>query len=216
MYRGSPTFLLSFVKHLFVTALVVTALVVRASEEFCMSMSTFVRSVDQGAELPTTQVFGSPSDGAAVSESLVEVMFPLVDEEEWPPYPAEVIDAVLIAHDLAEIRGIPWFVTNISRGDIVRVGHDGIGYIGGAIVSRGGHSTVHVMATSEEELAPIVRQLSPLGVQCANGLTPPMLTIDVPESTSLDKVLDVLTAAESMTCAYTVASRQHRARASHA
>jgi hypothetical protein len=39
-----------------------------------------------------------------------------------------------------------------------------------------------------------------------------MLTVDVPESCSLDKVLDVLTAAESATCAFTVASRQHRAR----
>ena len=91
---------------------------------------------------------------------LVDVMFPLVDDEEWPPYPAEMIDAVLIAHDLAEIRGIPWFVTNVSRGDIVQVRHDGIGYVGGAIVSRGGHSTVHVMATSEDELAPIVRASS--------------------------------------------------------
>jgi len=100
----------------------------------------------------------------------------------------------------------------VSRGDIVHVRHDGIGYVGGAIVSRSGHSTVHVMATSEEELAPIVRQLRALGAETARGLVPPMLTVDVPESCSLDGILDVLTAAESATCAFTVASRQHRAR----
>ena len=54
---------------------------------------------------------------------------------QWPPYPAETIEAVLIAHDLAEMQGVPWFVTNISRGDIVQVRHDGIGYVGGPVVS---------------------------------------------------------------------------------
>lgn len=175
-----------------------------------MSMSTSVRSADSAPAVPS-QVRGPVA--AAVAESVVDVLFPLIDDEQWPPYPAEMIDAVLIAHDLAEIRGIPWFVTNVSRGDIVHVRHDGIGYVGGTIISRGGHSTVHVMATTEQELAPIVQRLAALGASTASGLVPPMLTVDVPESCSLDKVLEVLTAAESMTCAYTVASRQHRSRA---
>jgi hypothetical protein len=149
---------------------------------------------------------------SAAPAPLVDVLFPLIDDEEWPPYPAEMIEAVLIAHDLAEISGIPWFVTDVSRGDIVQVRHDGIGYVGGAIVSRGGHSTVYVMATSEVELAPIVQRVRALGAQTASGLVPPMLTVDVPEICSLEQVLDVLTAAESMTCAFTVASRQHRAK----
>lgn len=172
-----------------------------------MSMSTDVRSTDR---TPVTPVVELPCP--AVSGPVVEVLFPLVDDEGWPPYPAETIDAVLIAHDLAELRGVPWFVTDISRGDIVRVRRDGIGYVGGGIVSRSGHSTVHVLATSEAELAPIVQRLDQLGTRVASGLTPPMLAVDVPESCSLDEVLRVLTAAESMTCAYTVANRQHRPR----
>jgi hypothetical protein len=161
---------------------------------------------------PTAAAGRAETLPAAAPARVVDVMFPLIDDEEWPPYPAEMIDAVLIAHDLAEITGIPWFVTNVSRGDIVQVRHDGIGYVGGTIVSRGGHSTVHVMATSENELAPIVRRVRGLGAETASGLVPPMLTVDVPESSSLDQVLDVLTAAESPTCAFTVASRQHRAK----
>ena len=145
-------------------------------------------------------------------DRIVDVLFPLVDDEEWPPYPAEMIDAVLIAHDLAEIQGVPWFVTNVSRGDIVRVRHDGIGYVGGTVISRGGHSTVHVMATADEELAPMVEQLRIIGAVTASGLEPPMLTVDVSESCSLDGVLHVLTAAESMTCTFTVACEQHRSR----
>ena len=179
-----------------------------------MSMSTIAPSAvpAQGVVAPAMTAAAAPAESVASAGPLVDVLFPLVDDEEWPPYPAEMIEAVVIAHDLAEISGIPWFVTDVSRGDIVQVRHDGIGYVGGAIVSRGGHSTVHVMATSEEELAPIVQRVRALGAQTASGLVPPMLTVDVPETCSLDEVLHVLTAAESMTCAFTVANRQHRAK----
>ena len=140
-------------------------------------------------------------------------MFPLIDDEEWPPYPAESVDAVLLAHDLAEIVGVPWFVTNLSRGDIVRVHHDGIGYVGGVIVSRGGHSTLHVMAATDDELAPVIRELTALGADVRSGLEPPMLAVDVPENVSArTSRSSILTAAESMTCAFTVACNQHRAR----
>ncbi len=160
---------------------------------------------------PDTGLPGAASDAdPQPAAEIVDVLFPLVDDEQWPPYPAEQVDAVLLSHDLAEIRGVPWFATNLSRGDIVKVRHDGIGYVGGSVVSRGGHSTVHVMATSAAELAPVVERLRALGADTASGLTPPMLTVDVPETCSLEAVLDVLADAESMTCAHSVASRQHR------
>jgi hypothetical protein len=174
-------------------------------------MSADVRPIENPVTLSggSTDAFVTPG----VEPRVVDVMFPLVDEDEWPPYPAENIDAVLIAHDLAEIVGVPWFVTNLSRGDIVRVHHDGIGYVGGAIVSRGGHSTLHVMAASDAELAPVVRKLTELGADVRSGLEPPMLAVDVPEHVSMNVAVGILTAAESMTCAFTVACNQHRARA---
>ena len=176
-----------------------------------MSMSADVRPVASG----TTR--SGSIDAATIttgSESKrVDVMFPLIDDEQWPPYPAESIEAVLLAHDLAEIVGVPWFVTDLSRGDIVRVQHDGIGYVGGVVLSRGGHSTVHVMAASDDELAPVIRELIALGAQVNSGLEPPMLAIDVPERASLTVAVNLLTAAESMTCAFSVACDQHRARA---
>jgi len=174
-------------------------------------MSTDVRTVDVVATRSAT------TDPATVTPSVepqrVDVLFPLIDDEQWPPYPAENVEAVLLAHDLAEIVGVPWFLTNLSRGDIVRVHHDGIGYVGGVIVSRGGHSTVHVMAASDDELVPVVRELIALGADVNSGLEPPMLAIDVPEYVPLSAVVDRLTAAESMTCAFTVACHQPRASA---
>jgi hypothetical protein len=171
-------------------------------------MSVAIEPVEQPTP-PVIESAGSPDPGAPVAPA-IDVMFPLVDDDEWPPYPAEMIDAVLISHDLAEIQGVPWFVTNVSRGDIVKVRHDGIGYVGGTVVSRSGRSTLHVMATTDEELVPVVEQLHALGAQTASGLVPPMLAVDVPESASLDAVLKVLSAAESMTLAFTVACGQHR------
>ncbi len=174
-------------------------------------MSVLSSQAIRSAE-PSVSVLSQHRTDDAVPAELVDVMFPLVGDDEWPPYPAEMVDAKLIAHDLAEIVGVPWFVTNISRGDVVSVDFDGIGYVGRSVVVRGGHSTLHVMATSDAELAPIIEQLHDLGVATASGLEPPMLTVDVPETASLDAVIDVLSAAESMTCAYTVASAQHRTR----
>ncbi len=167
-----------------------------------------LRSAEPGLSLQSR-----PKVDESDRSDLVDVMFPLIGEDEWPPYPAEMIEAKLIAHDLAEIVGVPWFVTNVSRGDVVHVAHDGIGYVARTVVVRGGHSTLHVMATTDTELVPIIEQLRALGAVTAGGLEPPMLTVDVPEALSLDAVIDVLSAAESMTCAYTIASAQHRARA---
>ena len=174
-----------------------------------MSMSTDVRSAESALARP----HADPLARVTLGSDVVDVMFPLIDDDEWPPYPAESVDAVLLAHDLAEIVGVPWFVTNLSRGDIVRVHHDGIGYVGGVIVSRGGHSTLHVMAATDDELAPVIRDLTALGADVRSGLEPPMLAVDVPENVSLNVAVGILTAAESMTCAFTVANDQHRARA---
>ncbi len=72
---------------------------------------------------------------------------------------------------------------------------------------------MHVLATAQDELTPLVEALTALGAEVAGGLEPPMLAIDVPVSASLDDVLEVLAAAESATCAYEVASHQHPRRA---
>ena len=175
-----------------------------------MSMSVDVRSPQDVVTRPGNQPERNVTVGHQPTE--VDVLFPLVDEEQWPPYPAESIEGVLLAHDLVEIVGVPWFVTNLSRGDIVRVSHDGIGYVGGVIVSRGGHSTLHVLAATPAELAPVIEALTALGAVVRSGLEPPMLAVDVPERVSLTAVVRILTAAESITCAFTVASDQHGAR----
>lgn len=176
-----------------------------------MSMSADVRPVDVVAT--RSAITDTPMVTPGVEPERIDVMFPLIDDDEWPPYPAENVEAVLLAHDLAEIVGVPWFVTNLSCGDIVRVHHDGIGYVGGVILSRGGHSTVHVMAATDDELAPVVRDLIALGARVSSGLEPPMLAIDVPEHVSLTAAVHLLTAAESLTCAFSVACDQHRSRA---
>ena len=111
-----------------------------------------------------------PAAAAAVidaDDAVVDVLFPIVDHDQWPPYPAENVEAVLLAHDLAEIRSVPWFLTDLSRGDIVQVEHDGIGYVGRTVVSRSGHSTVHVLAATQDELAAVARNLQAVGAEVA-------------------------------------------------
>ncbi len=171
----------------------ITAVVACPAEEFTCHCPSIRDPPPRGQNLPgvasaAAALTPTAAAAAGTDPSVVDVLFPLIDDDEWPPCPAEQIEAVLISHDLAEIRGVPWFAANISRGDIVNVRHDGIGYVGGTVLSRGGHSTVHVMAASEVELAPIVEQLVALGAKTAGGLTPPMLTVDIPESVALDPI----------------------------
>ena len=71
-----------------------------------MSMSTYRPVCGPGVATPTRAGRAPRRPGGGPGD-VVDVLFPLVDDEEWPPYPAETIDAVLIAHDLAEIRGHP-------------------------------------------------------------------------------------------------------------
>jgi len=175
-----------------------------------MSMSIDVRSSDHMLVEPAQVAEVGP---AAAASSVVDVLFPLVDDEEWPPYPAEMLDAVLIAHDLAEVHGVPWFVTNVSRGDIVKVRHDASATSAARSSCRGGHSTVHVMATSEDELAPIVASLDALGAVTAAAWCRRCSPSTFRKVAPWQRFSDVLSAANHSPAPTTVACEQHRPRA---
>lgn len=152
-----------------------------------------------------------PADGD-IAGTVTDVMWCLDDDEgaEWPPYPAETIPAVLLAPGLAELTAAPWFATGISNGDVVEVRHDGSGWVGTRVIMRGGHSTVQMIAATEEELVPVTSALRTFGAQVRQIGTPCMIAVDIPEGVPLEPVIALLNGAESMTCAYTVACAQHR------
>lgn len=156
-----------------------------------------------------------PEAGTATSRPervATEVMLCLDSEEgaEWPPYPAETVAAELIGPGLAELSVAPWFATGVSAGDVVQVRHDGTGWVAGRVVCRGGHSTVQMIAATNEELAPTIDALRAFGTVVREVNTPSMITVDIPEGVPLKPVIDLLNSAETMTCAYTVACAQHR------
>ena len=141
-----------------------------------------------------------------------EVMLCLDSDEgaDWPPYPAETVAAVMIGPGLAELAVSPWFATGVSVGDVLEVRHDGTGFVGGRVVCRGGHSTIQMIAATEDELTPTVKTLRDFGAVVRRIGTPAMISVDVPEGVPLQPIIELLDAAESMTCAYTVACAQHR------
>lgn len=159
---------------------------------------------------------GTWSDAGSVTNLpqriATDVMLCLDSEEgaEWPPYPAETVAAELIGPGLAELTAAPWFATGVSCGDVVEVRHDGTGWVAGRVICRGGHSTVQMIAATNEELAPTIAALRTFGTVVREVFTPSMITVDIPEGVPLKPVLELLNAAETMTCAYTVACAQHR------
>ena len=97
----------------------------------------------------------NPSDGAepnAGGTPEIEVVFHLTRTDDWPPFPAETVTARLLGPDRARLSGIPTYADGISAGDLVRIDHDGAGFVGRDVLARGRHTTVHVVATDVAQL----------------------------------------------------------------
>jgi hypothetical protein len=135
----------------------------------------------------------------------IEVMIPLPGDGEWPPYPAEIVMAVLRRPGAAELRGVPWFAEGLSRGDLVGIRHDGVGYVSTGLLRAGRNSTVQVVGATASDLAGVAAGLRALGASVVAGDQPPMLAVDVPPFVALDDLTALLDLSASATCAYRVA-----------
>jgi len=143
------------------------------------------------------------------SNADLDVLFCLYTGDDWPPFPAETVTARLIDTFVVQVTGIPWFAYDIAVDDQVAVTHDGTSYIGRHVRRVGGHSTVRVVATTAEELAPVADALRALGATVVAAGDPTLLAVDVPPSVDLAAIRRTLTAAESLTCNYEVACDRH-------
>ncbi len=141
----------------------------------------------------------------------IDVLFHLPrGEEAWPPFPAETVRAHLDGPDRARLVGIPMYADGLSRGDTVAISRDGAGFVGGAVVDRGRHTTVRVAATDVAQLETVSETLGSAGVTTLLAAHPPLLAVDVAATASLEDVLVRLDQESSMTLTYVVSCLQHR------
>lgn len=139
-----------------------------------------------------------------------EVMFYLGRGGGWT-FEAETIGCRLLDGGCAEVVGVPMYLTGVSRGDVVRIHHDGAGLVGSDVLRSGGHSTVHVVAARGDLLNVITTELAGTGVTVLSDPVHPVLAVDVPPEADLAEVRTVLETHVSADCNYAVSCDRHPA-----
>lgn len=59
--------------------------------------------------------------GDATLAPAVQVLFDLPQEGDWPPVSSELVGALLVTHDTAELQEPPYFARHVAKGDLLRV-----------------------------------------------------------------------------------------------
>jgi len=71
------------------------------------------------------------------------------DEDGYPPYSTEEVDARALGDDLYEVQGIPVFARSLAPGDVVRVAEFENNLWIHEVVSESAHTTVRVLPWSK-------------------------------------------------------------------
>ncbi len=121
-----------------------------------------------------------------------------VDDDGYPPFKAEELDAEELGPGRARLLGVPLFVYGMARGDVFQFEvrrSDGLPWLV-AVVEHSGHWTARVVSLVGEDLESIARQFVELGCDAYStpyGLVP----IDVPPEVAKEPVLALLRAGRA-------------------
>lgn len=118
------------------------------------------------------------------------------DEDGYPPYEMEEIDAAPLGSGRFRIEGIPVFVYGLATGDVVKgvrvAGEDDRVWVS-EVLEHGGHWTARVLPADAAALDQTADQFTKIG--CHAYSTPfGLVAVDVPPKTAADAVIKVLEA----------------------
>lgn len=118
------------------------------------------------------------------------------DEEGFPPADWEHLWARVVGDGLYFIDNTPFFIYDISFGDIVEAAEESGQLVYRRSVQRSPHSTLRVMLFRKERAAQLRQRLRELG--CATELShvPGLIAVDVPPEASLASVRSLLNSGE--------------------
>jgi len=102
------------------------------------------------------------------------------DEDGYPRYSTEEVDARALGDDLYEIQGIPVFARSLARGDIVRVAEREGSLWVHEVAKESTHATIRVLPWDTSIQAEIVGEFNEIGC-LAYWTRYGMVAIDVPE-----------------------------------
>ncbi|HMS08530.1 MAG TPA: DUF4265 domain-containing protein [Pyrinomonadaceae bacterium] len=136
--------------------------------------------------------------GLATVGKQYKVLFRLEqDEDGYPPNEWESLWATRDIRGFFIIDNIPFFVNGISCGDtVVAIERDGIYYFE-SIEKESGNSVLRVIVFEQKDVSDLRENLRGLGCESEQSHIPQLISIEVPESVSLDDVLAYLDEGES-------------------
>ncbi|GKT20153.1 DUF4265 domain-containing protein [Acidovorax sp. SUPP2522] len=124
----------------------------------------------------------------------VKIIFSLVpDEDGYPPFDYESVWAKKLNENLWKIDNIPFFVTDVSSGDIVRIKRRKSGenhFL--EVVEKCGHSTLRIFFNEESSVKEVRDQLLKMGCSTEASNIKKLISIDVPPEVSINKVKSYL------------------------
>ena len=135
----------------------------------------------------------------------VKVRFRLTPANGWPPYETEGLWAEQLSEDTFRLDNIPWFVSGVSCGDIVRaLPCDNGEHIFDSVLERGGHATYRIILNDKvnseaEDVRSFFSIMKRLG--CVyEGQDGRAYSVDVPPEADRPEVDLMMRAAQGMGC----------------
>ena len=114
------------------------------------------------------------------------------DEDGYPPAGVETLWAVPQGNGRFRVDNTPFFVREISDGDIVSATQiDGEWWFD-AVVEPSGHSTLRIILFELEQVEPVTGQLMELGCSYEGSHIPNLVAIDVPPDASIVLIFQYL------------------------
>jgi predicted RNA-binding protein with TRAM domain len=116
------------------------------------------------------------------------------DEDGYPPFEIEEIDAAPLGSGRFRIDGIPVFVYGLAKGDVVKgvrvTGEDERIWVS-EVLEPGGHWVARVLPADKSALDRTADRFTDIGCH-ANSTPFGLVAVDVPPKTSADAVMKVL------------------------
>lgn len=143
----------------------------------------------------------------------IKLRFHLVqDEDGYPPFAVENLWAMAVDEKSYQIDSIPYYVRNISVGDIVAVKalDDILWY--DKTICQSCHSTIRVLLNDENDSINLRKVISDAGCHSEVSNLPCLIAVDVPDCSSAERVAALLVrSSQNGMLEFEISSSRHEA-----
>jgi len=119
------------------------------------------------------------------------------DDDGYPPADTETLWAKLRYDGHFELDSIPFFVREVSLGDVVEASGNGEVRRFRRVIEPSGHSTLHVIVFDATKMDGVRKALRELGCESELSHVAELVAVDVPPDISVDEVTRYLDEKEA-------------------